>query len=407
MNTELSSAKVKWTATTWILALGITFIALTLRSPLTSVGPIIEEIQNALHISSTTVGFVTTIPLLAFAVISPIVPRISRKLTIERTLFIAIIILAIGIALRSSGSIFMLFFGTTLIGIGIAFGNVLLPSLIKLKFPFQIGLFTAIYTVAMNAGASIAAGVSYPLSTLAFGWQGALGLWIVLAIIAIIIWFPQTKNVQAESATLSEDSSARKAIWRFPLAWVIMLAMGFQSMIFYTTAAWFPEMFKAQGLTSAEAGIMFSIMQLAQIPMTFITPLIAGRLKDQRPIILIYASFYVVGFGGLLMGWTDFSILWMILLGFAGGASFSMCMMFFTLRSKDAYEAADLSGFSQSLGYLIAAAGPVLYGYLYEKYSSFDSANIMYIFVVTISLITSYLAAKDRFVTGHEKTHHS
>lgn len=401
MSNDTTSSKMKWSATTWLLMLGITFIALTLRSPLTSVGPIIEEIQNALHISSTTIGFVTTIPLLAFAVISPIVPKISRKITIEKTLFYAIILLAIGIALRSSGSVSMLFLGTALIGIGIAFGNVLLPSLIKLKFPFHIGLLTAIYTVAMNTGASIAAGVSYPLSTLAFGWQGALGLWIILAIIAIVIWLPQTKSAQTDIPPLATQTTVKKQIWRFPLAWVIMLAMGFQSMIFYTTAAWFPEMFKSQGLSSAEAGFMFSVMQIAQIPMTFITPIIAGKLKDQRPIILVYALFYVIGFGGLLMGWTEWSFVWMILLGFAGGASFSMCMMFFTLRSRDAFEAADLSGFSQSLGYLIAAAGPVLYGYLYEKYTSFETANIMYIFVVTISLIFSYLAAKPRFVTGN------
>lgn len=399
MTTNSTTYKNKWTATTWLLTLGIVFIALTLRSPLTSVGPIIDDIKNSLHISSITAGLITTLPLLAFAVVSPIEPIVSRKITVEKTLLIAIIILTLGIALRSLGNISMLFLGTLLIGIGIAFGNVLLPSLIKLKFPLQVGLLTAIYTMAMNTSASVAAGISYPLSTLSFGWQGSLGIWIIFAIIAIIIWLPQTKTSKAIEVSKLKNTVEKKSMWKFPLAWIIMIAMGFQSMIFYTTAAWFPEMFKAQGLTSAEAGFMFSIMQISQIPMTFITPIIAGKLKDQRIIIMIFALFYVVGFSGLLIGWTNLSILWMILLGFAGGASFSMCMMFFSLRSKDSFEAADLSGFAQSLGYLIAAVGPVLYGYIYDATNSFDAANIMYIFIVIICLIASFIAAKDRFVT--------
>lgn len=400
MTTEIG--RKKWSSTIWLLTLGIVFIALTLRSPLTSVGPIITDIKNALHISSVTAGFITTIPLLAFAVVSPFAPIIAKKITVEKTLLISTIILAVGIMLRSIGNIPMLFLGTLLIGIGIAFGNVLLPSLIKLKFPLQVGLLTAIYTVAMNTSASIAAGVSFPLSTLSFGWQGSLGIWVIFAIIAIVIWFPQTKTQNVSSTPPLASAHKKKPMWRFPLAWIIMLAMGFQSMIFYTTAAWFPEMFKDQGLSSSEAGFMFSIMQISQIPMTFITPLIAGKLKDQRIIVIVFALFYIVGFGGLLMGWTELSILWMILLGFAGGASFSMCMMFFSLRARDSFEAADLSGFAQSLGYLIAAVGPVLYGYLYDQTQRFQTANIMYVFVVTISLIASYIAAKDRFVTDRK-----
>lgn len=399
MNESSMTKATKWSATTWLLTLGIVFIALTLRSPLTSVGPIIETIKNSLHISSVQAGFITTIPLLSFAVFSPLAPAIARKITVEKTLLLSTILLAIGIAIRSAGSVFLMFFGTLLIGVGIAFGNVLMPSLIKLKFPFQVGLLTAIYTVSMNAAASIAAGITYPLSTFAFGWQGALGLWLVLAIAAIIIWLPQTKSVNLLKDPPKKSQAIKKPMWRFPLAWIIMLAMGFQSMIFYTTAAWFPEMFRAQGLTAAQAGLMFSVMQIAQIPITFLTPIIAGKLKDQRPIVAIFAMLYIIGFAGLLAGWTSLSIVWMILIGFAGGASFSMCMMFFSLRARDSFEAADLSGFAQSLGYLIAAIGPVLYGYLYEQAANFHSANIIYIVAVTICIFASFIAAKNRFVT--------
>ena len=395
------SKKEKWTATSWLLAIGIIFIALTLRSPLTAVGPVIQEIKESLHISNVLAGFITTIPLLAFAVVSPIVPKISRKYTVEKALMMATIILTVGILIRSTGSVSMLFLGTTLIGVGIAFGNVLLPSLIKLKFPLQVGLITACYTVAMNASASIAAGISYPVSTFA-GWQGSLGLWMILAFIAVLIWIPQTKQPAPEKIKTSVNIPKKKPMWKYPLAWAVMLAMGLQSMLFYTTAAWVPEMFKAQGMSASVAGLMFSTMQLAQLPATFITPIVAGKLKDQRPIVLIFSVFYLLGFTGLIMGWTDLSILWMVLLGIAGGSSFSMCMMFFSLRSRDAFEAADLSGFAQSLGYLIAAIGSVLYGYIYDKYNSFDVANIMYLFVTVICIAASLIAAQNKFVTGND-----
>lgn len=398
-NPKMDSTKNKLAASSWLLILGIVFIALTLRSPLTSVGPIIADIKDSLGISNVVAGFITTIPLFAFAIVSPIVPKIARKISIEKSLMFATIILALGILLRSFGTITMLFLGTALIGIGISFGNVLLPGLIKLKFPLKVGIMTAIYTVAMNSSASLAAGVSYPLSTFDFGWQGSLGIWIIFAILAVLIWLPQTKNVQIEKAPTLLQNHEKKPMWRYPLAWVIMIAMGFQSMIFYTTAAWIPEIFKAQGMSAGQGGAMFSILQISQIPMTFVTPIIASKLKNQRPIVLFFGFLYLIGFVGLLMGWTDYSVLWMICIGLAGGSSFSICMMFFSLRTKDAFESADLSGFAQSLGYLCAAVGPVLYGYLHDKFNSFDTANSMYIIIVLIATTASYIAAKNRYVT--------
>lgn len=178
-----------------LLIIGIVFISTTLRAPLTAVGPIISYIRDGLDISNVLAGFITTIPLLAFAIVSPFVPKIARRLGMEMTLFLAILLLAIGIIIRSLGTPFLLLLGTALIGVAIAFGNVLLPSFIKLKFPLQLGIMTGVFTVSMNLSAGIGAGISYPIADgTSYGWQGALGFWAILAIIACIIWLPQVKK---------------------------------------------------------------------------------------------------------------------------------------------------------------------------------------------------------------------
>lgn len=389
----------KWTKATWLFVLGIVCISFTMRSPITSVGPMIDVLRENLHISNVVAGFLTTIPLLAFAFISPIVPTVSRKYGIERTLWIALFILAIGVILRSIGGSATLYIGTVLIGIGIAFSNVLMPSIIKLRFPLQIGLLTAIFTVAMNITASLAAGVSYPLATTAMGWQGSLGIWLIFIIVAIIIWLPQTKSTIHTTKHVTGERQ-QKAIWRYPLTWALTLSMGLQSLLFYTTAAWMPSMLSAQGISANTAGVMFSTMQLAQLPMTFLIPILADKTKDQRVLVVMFSLLNIIGFGGLLLGLTNFTWLWMILLGLAGGASFGICMMFFSLRARNAYEAAELSGFGQSIGYLLAAVGPVLYSYLHDAFGGYDNANYLYMIVTILLFICAYIGAKERFVTN-------
>lgn len=390
----------KWTKATWLFVLGIVCISFTMRSPITSVGPIVEILRDNLHISNVIAGFITTIPLLAFAVVSPIVPKVSRRIGIERTLFIAMFILAIGVILRSLGSSTMLYIGTVLIGIGIAFSNVLMPSIIKLRFPLQIGLLTAIFTVSMNVTASLAAGVSYPIATTALGWQGTLCIWLVFIIIAIIVWLPQTKKTDHVNAANLSGKPPKKKIWQYPLTWALTFAMGFQSFLFYTTVAWVPAMLTEQGMSASASGAMFSVLQFSQIPMTFIIPILAGRTRDQRPLVVMFSLFYLIGFGGLLLEWTSLTWLWMIFLGLAGGASFGICMMFFSVRARNAYEAAELSGFGQSIGYLLAATGPVLYGFVHDYAGGFHSANFVYLAVAIILFFFSYASAKDRYVTN-------
>ncbi|RHW32754.1 MFS transporter [Lysinibacillus yapensis] len=395
------SKKFKITASTLTFVIAIIFLASTLRTPLTVVGPIISSIRDSLGISNVLAGSLTTIPLLAFALVSPFAPNIARRLGMEKTLFYSVILLAIGIIIRSLGTTSLLLFGTVLIGVAISFGNVLVPSLFKLRFPLHVGLLTGIYTVSMNLSAGAGLGLSNPVAeNTSWGWQGALAMSLVLAILTLIAWIPLLRGEKVELNTLStaEANTVEIKIWRKPLAWAIAASMGLQSLLYYCITTWLPEILVSQGYSAEEAGWLVSFMQLVQIPMTFLIPIIAEKLSSQRSIVYMFTVLYLIGFGGIFFELTDFSILWMICLGMASAASFGIVMMFFTLRTKTGYEAAQISGFAQSIGYLLAAGGPVLFGYLHDFTGSWNIPNALFIASSLALFVVAFISAKDRYL---------
>ncbi|MCM3086341.1 MFS transporter [Bhargavaea ginsengi] len=390
------SKKIDLKPATVLLLFGVVFIAFTLRSPLTSVGPVISRIMEDLSISGTTAGFLTTIPLLAFAAVSPAVPKIADRIGMARSLFIALLILATGIMLRSSGGTEFLIAGTILLGVAIAFGNVLLPGLVKMNFPMQVGLMTGIYTVSMNLSAGLAAGVSAPLaSATPLGWRMSLGIWVVLAVVAAIIWLPQVIKQPVLNASGSAEGPAPRPLWKSPLAWGVTLFMGLQSVMFFTTAAWVPEVLTGRGMDAERAGWMFSLVQFSQIPFTFMIPIIAGRIKDQRILVILITAGYLAGYGGLLSENLSLTPLWMILMGISGGAAFGLAMMFFALRTNTPSESAALSGMGQSFGYLLASAGPVLFGAFHDLYGNWTASLWMFIVTIVLLCLAGLKAGRD------------
>lgn len=382
-----------------LFILGIIFLSLTLRSPLTAVGPVTEFIQNGLNMSTTLVGLLTTIPLLAFAVVSPFAPKVARRLGTEATLLWSIVLLVAGIAMRSGGSVPLLILGTAIIGVAIAFGNVLLPSIIKDRFPLHVGLLTAVFSVVMNLSAALGAGIAYPVAETSFGWQGSLGIWAFLGILAVVIWLPQLKHRKSEPVDAAAEVVENPSILKSPVTWSVTLMMALQSLIFYTTAAWLPAMLIEKGMNPDSAGYMLSFMQFAQLPMTFIAPILASKMVNQRPLVWFFSVLYIVGFTGLLLDPNGaLTILWMILIGFAGGTSFALTMMMFSLRTKTAMDAAELSGVAQSIGYLLAAAGPVLFAFVNETTGSWYVPTILFIITCILLLVVALHAAGNRYV---------
>ncbi|MGN6359551.1 MAG: CynX/NimT family MFS transporter [Thermomicrobiales bacterium] len=347
-------------------AAGIILIALNLRSAITGVGPLIGTIRADTGISNTVAGLLTSLPLLAFGFGSTLMPLLARRLGIEWTLFGSLVVLIAGILLRSAPSIVALFVGTAVLGLAITVGNVLLPSLIKRDFPGHIGLMTGAYTCSMGVLAAVASGVSVPLSRLAWlGWRGALGCWAVLVLVAVVAWLPQLRSQRPSAAPLP-PREAHSRLWRSPLAWQVTLFMGLQSFLFYVIIAWLPTIVRERGVSASQAGWLLFLMQIVSLPASLVVPMLAGRLPDQRGYTAAAVLFTAAGLAGILLAGTVALLLWVALLGLGLGASISLALMFMGLRTRDAHQAAELSGMAQSIGYLLAATGPIFVGFLHD-----------------------------------------
>lgn len=389
-----------------MLIIGILLIAANLRAPLTSVGPLITLIRAHLHISNTLAGMITTLPLFAFALFSPLVPGMARRFGTEVVLFWSVLILTLGILLRSWSGGAGLFLGTAILGLSISAGNVLIPSLIKREFSGQIGIMTGIYSVSMNMFAALASGVSVPLAAgLGLGWTGALKIWAVLSFIAMVIWIPQLRRkqlpVSAGEKTAGGAVIRKAGMWKSPLAWQVTIYMGLQSMVFYCMVAWLPDILIQRGMDSGRAGWMLSLMQLALIPMTFVGSVLAGRRASQRSLVTVGSLCVIAGLLGLLFfGGSGFVFLCIIILGIGGGFTFSLSMMFFSLRTGNADEAARLSGMAQAIGYLLAAFGPMLFGYLHDRSGSFVMPLVILTGLAVICLLAGLGASRDQCVSA-------
>ncbi|TVX98564.1 CynX/NimT family MFS transporter [Paenibacillus cremeus] len=396
----LSSINIRKQTKTWLMILGIIFISANLRAPLTSVGPLVSLIRENVHISNTLAGLITTVPLIAFSLLSPIVPKLGRKYGAERIILMSLICSVIGIAIRSISGAANLYIGTAILGFAIAVCNVLLPSLIKREFPQQIGTMTGVYSVSMNLCGAIASGVSIPLAVgLGLTWQGALGIWGILSIVSILFWLPQirfrTKHISVSSSNVVNH---HVNLWRSVLAWQVTFFMGLQSTIFYVLVAWLPEILKHQGISSNQSGWYLSIMILALLPFTFIVPVLAGRMSNQRSLVILMTILLLIGTLGLLYGSLHVILLWIIILGIGAGFAFGLSMMFFGLRTENAHQAAELSGMAQSVGYLLAAIGPALIGYLHDTTNSWTLPLFILVGASVVLFIVGLGAARNQFV---------
>lgn len=399
----ISTTGIRKQAAFWFMIVGIIFIAANLRAPLTSVGPLVSLIRENVHISNTLAGLITTVPLIAFALLSPFVPKLGRRYGVERIMLISLIFLAIGIAVRSLSGAVTLYVGTAVLGFAITICNVLLPSLIKREFPQQMGTMTGVYSVSMNLCGAIASGISVPLAVGAgLNWQGALGVWGILSVISILFWAPQLK-APAKSAAAAGSSAGNKHqvnIWRSPLAWQVTLFMGLQSTIFYILVAWLPEILKDQGISSSQSGWFLSVLIMASLPFAFIVPVIAGRMSNQRLLVVITTILLLIGTLGLLYGSIHLVLFWAIILGMGAGFAFGLSMMFFGLRTRSAHQAAELSGMAQSIGYLLAAMGPALIGYLHDATHSWSVPLLILVGASALLCLVGLGAARNQFVSS-------
>jgi len=385
----------------FLIILAIVIVSINLRPAITSVGPLIGMIRTDLGLEHWSAGLLTSLPLFAFAIMSPIVPQLANRFTNERMMVFGLFVVMLGIGLRSIPYKVLLFGGTILLGIGIAICNVLLPSIVKERFPQKIGLMTGVYSTTMGVFAAIASGLSAPLATkLSLGWQLSLLLWIIPALIGMIVWiFFARNNEQNDKRSLKFIQSFDQQIWKSPLAWQIAFFMGLQSSLFYITVSWLPEILQFIGQDVNTAGWMLSYAQFIGLPIGFLIPVLAGRMKRQFSLVLILGLLAFVGFSGLLFT-SSFGLIMLSItfIGITVGGTFPLALTFLALRARTAQQASYLSGMAQSVGYLIAALGPILMGLLFDLTKSWSVPLIVLMIITLLTIIFGLSSSRDQYV---------
>ena len=384
-------------ARAWLLLLGLFLVALNLRPALSSLSPLLRQIEASTGLSSSAAGLLTTAPVLCLGLFAPLAPRLSRWLGSERTVLVILLTLAGGIVLRSLLPPAGLFIGSLVAGASIGVIGVLLPGIIKRDFPEQAGMLMGAYTMALCLGAALAAGATAPLEHMFNDrWQPALAFWATPAILAAIVWLPQTRaNHHANSQKWQVVG-----LWQDKLAWQVTLYMGLQSSLAYIVFGWLPSILIDRGLSAVEAGLMLSISVLLQLLTALITPWLTTRGKDQRLAIILVLSMTLTGLLGCLYGSLGSLWFWACILGLGQGGTFSIALALIVLRSPDAHIAARLSGMSQGVGYTLAAMGPLLVGVIHDMSSGWSSVGILFIGIAISAALFGLLAGRNLHVNA-------
>ncbi|EBN2539846.1 CynX/NimT family MFS transporter [Salmonella enterica subsp. enterica serovar Enteritidis] len=381
-----------------LLIAGILMIATTLRVTFTGAAPLLETIRSDYGLSTAQTGLLTTLPLLAFALVSPLAAGIARRFGMERSLFAAMLLICAGIALRSLPSAALLFAGTAIIGCGIALGNVLLPGLIKRDFSQHVARLTGAYSLTMGAAAALGSALVVPLALHGFGWRGALLMLMLFPLLAFLIWLPQWRTTR--SANLSSSRALHeRGIWRSPLAWQVTLFLGLNSLIYYVIIGWLPTILISHGYSEAQAGSLHGLLQLATAAPGLAIPLILPRFNDQRWIAVRVSLLCAVGAAGLWFV-PGQAIIWTLLFGFGSGATMILGLTFIGLRASSAHQAAALSGMAQSVGYLLAACGPPVMGKLHDASGSWYLPLSGVTVLAIIMAILGLYAGRDREIAS-------
>jgi CP family cyanate transporter-like MFS transporter len=348
-----------------LLVAGLVLTGLSMRTAVTSVGAALDELQAGLHIGSGLAGVVTTLPVICFALLGAVTPRLAHGFGSHRLLVVSMTAMTVGLLLRALVGSVWLFVPLSLIALtGAAVSNILMPSLVKQHFPHAIGRMTSVYTTAMAVGTTIGAGLTEPLGSLGDGWRTGLGSWAVLSAVAVLPWLPTLRAERAERDDRDEDARAASvlAMRRSPTAWALTVFFGFQAFQAYIAFGWFAKFLHAHGTSTSDAGWLLALLAAMSIPVSMIVPRVPAH--RQRIAVAVLTACYLAGYLGLSLDPSGPSWLWMVLAGIGSG-TFPVALTLISLRARTSDTTAALSAFSQSIGYLIGGCGPLLFGVLH------------------------------------------
>ncbi|MEV7428522.1 MFS transporter [Nocardioides sp. NPDC092400] len=376
-----------------LLLVGVLLLSLNLRPAAVSVGPVLDEVRDAFGMSGATAGLLTSLPVLAFAVFGAFAPTAARAVGLHRVTLLALLAVGGGLLGRAVTGSETVFLGLSLLAVaGMAMANVLLPSLVKLHFPDRIGAMTAAYTTALAVGLTASLALTVPVAEAFGGWRTGLGLWAVLALVAALPWLGLVAHDRRPAGEPGTRAVRYAEVARTPLGLAMALFFGLQSLQAYAVFGWFAQLWRDSGWSPTAAGLLVALVAAVSIPLSLWLPRLLAARENPLTVLLAVIACYPVGYLGLLVAPYSLAPLWAVLVG-TGCCTFPLILTLVGLRARTPGGTAALSAFTQSAGYLLAAAGPFAIGVVHDASGGWDlPVVVLLVLSLPLALVATYVA---------------
>lgn len=378
-----------------MVAVTIFVIGLALRVPIMSVSPLLEQLSNDLNLTSAAASLLTTLAVLCFGLLAPLAPVLAGLLGLEVTIVSMLGVIAGGMVVRSLGDFGIVLAGTVILGGGIAVLNVLMPGMVKRDHASRAGLLMSIYSVALTVGPTLAAVASIPLAVALGGWRPGLAVWAAVPLAGMVL---AVVTARGNSRPSGGGEGGLSRLMRQKLAWQVTLQLGLQSLLLFSIAAWLPTLLMDAGLTQTTASLAFGFFSVTGVIGSMSGPLLANRSRSQSWLAFPATGMWLIGLLGLVLIPDRGTFFWTGIMGVGSGLNFSVALTMLVLRSPDVRTAGQLSGMAHTFGYILAAAGPLVFGWLHDVTGSWQAPLYFLILILPVVLWAGAGAGRPRLV---------
>ncbi|MCI3221893.1 MFS transporter [Streptomyces sp. NP-1717] len=393
---------------TRLLVVGLVLAAVNLRPAITSLGALLEDVRAGLHMSGSVAGVLTSVPALCFAVFGVTAPRLARRFGPGAVVCAGMVAITAGLLIRPFTNGTAAFLAASALALmGIAVSNVLMPVIVKRYFPDRVGTMTGLYSMSLSAGTAVAAAATVPMTAALGGsWRLGLGLWAVVAAVAVLPWAALLVRDRRSAATTAGGEEERKQapapapaprIARSPTAWALGTFFGLQATGAYITMGWMPQIFRDAGVPAGTAGLLLAVTMVMGVPLAFVIPRLATRMRNQGPIVIALGACGLTGYAGLFLAPAAGAWLWALLLGISNCA-FPLALTMIGMRARTGPGVVRLSAFAQSTGYLISIPGPLLVGVLYQHSGGWELPITLMAGLMVPQIVLGVVAGRDRTI---------
>ncbi|MFD5893330.1 MULTISPECIES: CynX/NimT family MFS transporter [unclassified Streptomyces] len=396
-------------ATVWLtrlLVVGLVLAAVNLRPAITSLGALLEDVRDGLHMSGSVAGVLTSVPALCFAVFGVTAPRLARRFGPGAVVCAGMVAITAGLLIRPFTNGTAAFLAASALALmGIAVSNVLMPVIVKRYFPDRVGTMTGLYSMSLSAGTAVAAAATVPMTgALGGSWRLGLGLWAVVAAVAVLPWAALLVRDRRGAASTTGGERKRTSapaptlrIARSRTAWALGTFFGLQATGAYITMGWMPQIFRDAGVSAGTAGLLLAVTMVMGVPLAFVIPRLATRMKNQGPIVIALGACGLTGYAGLFLAPAAGAWVWALLLGISNCA-FPLALTMIGMRARTGPGVVRLSAFAQSTGYLISIPGPLLVGVLYQHSGGWELPITLMAGLMVPQIVLGVVAGRDRTI---------